>query len=263
MRVIIEKDAETACISASRIISDQIRSKPYSVLGLATGGTPTRCYQELIRQARNGEIDFSRIRSFNLDEYIGLPEEHPESYHAFMKAQLFDHVNIPEDQWHVPKGMATNLVVECERYEEAVSAAGGIDLQLLGLGRDGHIGFNEPGSSLASRTRVKHLTTQTIADNARFFGSAAQVPRLAITMGVGTILDARHCVMLATGTGKAEAVAAMIEGPITASVPASALQLHRKVTVLLDQEAAILLKHRDYYQMAESAQRIIESSTGV
>lgn len=263
MRVIIETDAETACISAARIICDQIHKKPNSVLGLATGGTPTRCYQELIRRFQNGEIDFSQTRSFNLDEYIGLPEEHPESYHAFMKAQLFDHVNIPAGNWHVPKGLTDDLTRECERYEAAITAEGGIDIQLLGLGRDGHIGFNEPGSSLASRTRVKHLTMQTIADNARFFGSEELVPRLAITMGVGTILDAGHCLMLATGAGKAEAVAAMIEGPVSASVPATALQFHRNVTVLLDQDAAKLLKHGDYYRMSENAQRIIDNSMGV
>lgn len=255
MRVIIEADAETAANMAARWIARAIRQRPDAVLGLATGGTPIRCYEHLIRWHREGRLDFSAVRTFNLDEYVGLPPSHAESYHRFMCEQLFDHINLATGNWRIPDGMADDLVAACDAYEQAIASAGGIDLQLLGIGRDGHIAFNEPSSSLASRTRVKHLTNETIRDNARFFGDEGLVPRLAVTMGVGTILEARCCLLLATGASKAEAIAATVEGPLTASVTASALQLHPNAIIVIDEAAASQLKRADYYRMVESAER--------
>lgn len=255
VRVIIEEDAQRVAERAAAMIAELVRSRPRTVLGLATGGTPTGCYRELVRLHREGELDFSSVTTFNLDEYVGLSAQHPQSYHRFMQQHLFAEVNVAANATHLPDGMAIDLARECDDYERAIADAGGIDLQLLGIGRAGHIGFNEPGSSLASRTRVKHLMPETIADNARFFGSADQVPRLALTMGVGTILDARHCLLIATGANKAAVIRATLEGPITAAVPATALQLHKKVTVILDPAAAAELQYQDYYRMSELAQR--------
>jgi glucosamine-6-phosphate deaminase len=255
VRVIIEADADSAALLAARWIAQTIRDKQGAVLGLATGGTPVRCYEYLIRWYREGKIDFGQVRTFNLDEYVGLPPEHPESYHHFMRQHLFAHVNLMPQNCQVPDGLANDLEAACAEYEMAIQASGGIDLQLLGIGRDGHIAFNEPGSSLASRTRVKHLTEETIRDNARFFGSEQQVPRLAVTMGVGTILEARRCLLLATGEHKAAAVAAMAEGPVTASVTASALQLHPQTILVVDEAAASRLQRVNYYRTVEQAQR--------
>lgn len=255
MRVIIERDAAAAAATAADFIARLVRQKPSAVLGLATGGTPIGCYDVLIEMHGRGELDFSRVRTFNLDEYVGLPPEHPQSYRRFMQERLFDHVNLDPANCRVPDGMADDLAEACEAYEASIRGAGGIDLQLLGIGRDGHIAFNEPGSSLSSRTRVKHLTIETIRDNARFFDDPESVPRMAVTMGVGTILDARRCLLLATGKGKAAVIRAAVEGPITASVTASALQWHRDVVTVLDEAAAAELQHREYYQMVEAAER--------
>jgi glucosamine-6-phosphate deaminase len=255
VRVIIEADADQAAETAAEIIAATVRAKPNVVLGLATGGTPVRCYQRLIAKYQTGQLDFANVRSFNLDEYIGLPLNHPECYHQFMKRQLFEHVNIKPENYQLPDPTVADLAGECQQYEQAIREAGGIDLQLLGIGRDGHIGFNEPGSSLASRTRIKHLTRETIEDNARFFDDPSQVPRLAITMGVGTILDSHRCLLLATGESKAQAILETVEGPISASCPATALQLHPQVVVVLDVSAASLLKRKSYYEMSERAQR--------
>lgn len=255
MRVIIEADAERAAETAAEIIAATVREKLDAVLGLATGGTPVRCYQRLIGKYQAGSLDFSRVRTFNLDEYVGLPLEHPESYHQFMQKHLFSHVNLVAENCQLPNPTLQPLEEECQRYEAAIMSAGGIDLQLLGIGRDGHIGFNEPGSSLASRTRVKHLTQETIEDNARFFDDPSLVPRLAITMGVGTILDARRCLLLATGASKASAIQQTVEGPITASCPATALQLHRRAVLVVDSEAASLLQRKSYYEMSERVER--------
>lgn len=197
---------------------------------------------------REEELSFAQVTTFNLDEYIGLPSDHPQSYRATMQEMLFDHVDIPLERTHVPNGMAENIEEECVSYEATIAAAGGIDLQVLGIGSDGHIGFNEQGSSLASRTRIKTLTPQTLKDNARFFGSADEVPHHVITMGIGTILEAKRIVMLAFGSGKADAIAGMVEGPITASNPASALQMHEKTHVFLDEGAAEKLERNDYYR---------------
>ena len=204
-------------------------------------------YARLIAAYRSGEVSFSRSRSFNLDEYVGLSPDHPRSYWHYMREQLFEHVDFPDGATHLPHGDADDPRAEAEAYEHAIAQAGGVGLQLLGLGANGHIGFNEPTSSLASRTRIKTLTRSTRDANARYFETPEQVPRKAITMGIGTILDADEVVLLAYGAGKAKAAAAMIEGPLSAFCPASALQMHRKATIVLDRAAAADLKLRDYY----------------
>lgn len=259
MRVIVEKNAEDAEIRAADRIATLVTRKPNCVLGLATGGTPVGAYRELIRRHRDDGLDFSKVTSFNLDEYVGLSPTHPQSYRFFMQENLFGGINIRREQTHVPDGRALDFEAYCDRYEQMIREVGGIDLQLLGIGRDGHIAFNEPGSSLGSRTRLKSLTKETIRDNARFFGGEDKVPRLAITMGVGTILNARQCLLLATGQSKADAIHQAIEGPVSAQITASALQLHQDVIVILDEEAAGSLKRRAYYEEVEESQRLLES----
>lgn len=244
MEIIIQPDAESAADMAARLFAHLIESKPNAVLGLATGSTPLPLYRNLV--ARN--LDWSGITSFNLDEYIGVGPEHPQSYHAFMHGNLFRHVNIQAGNIHIPDGMTSDPDGHCRAYEEKIRAAGGIDLQLLGIGTDGHIGFNEPASSLASRTRIKTLTERTRRDNARFFGPGEQVPFHVITMGIGTILDSRSVVLLATGENKADAIAGAVEGPVSAMNPASALQLHRSAILCLDELSASKLQRRDYYR---------------
>ncbi|MDD5262799.1 MAG: glucosamine-6-phosphate deaminase [Methylacidiphilales bacterium] len=248
MEVIIQPDAQSGAQLGARIIEQLIRTKPDAVLGLATGGTPVPLYCELIRIYRAEGLDFSGVTTFNLDEYIGLPPEHPASYHQFMHMYLFDHVNLKKTRIHLPDGMTKDIPAFCREYETAISKAGGIDLQLLGIGHDGHIGFNEPSSSLGSRTRIKTLTEKTVAANRRFFASTKEVPQHVITMGVGTIMEARTCLLLAFGEGKAEAVAAAVEGPVTAMCPASALQFHPQTILIADEPAAGLLKRADYYR---------------
>jgi glucosamine-6-phosphate deaminase len=193
-------------------------------------------------------LDWSQVTTFNLDEYIGLPRDHAQSYHSFMWENLFKHVNISEENVHIPDGNAQDVPRFCREYEEQISAAGGIDLQVLGIGTDGHIGFNEPTSSLASRTRIKTLTQQTCKDNARFFGSEESVPHHVITMGIGTIMEARQNLLLAFGQNKSRAIAEAVEGPITSINPASILQMHPEVKVILDEPAAADLKRADYYR---------------
>lgn len=258
MRVIVESDPGAVARVAARFIAELVRRRPTCVLGLATGGTPLGTYQELIRIHRDEGLDFSRVVTFNLDEYVGLGPSHPQSYRAFMNENLFQQINVDLRNTHVPDGRALDFEAHCEQYERQIAERGGIDLQLLGIGRDGHMAFNEPGSSLGSRTRLKTLTAETIRDNARFFGGEERVPRLAITMGVGTILESRRCLLLACGGAKAQAVRDTIEGPVTAQVTASALQLHRDVTVVVDEEAAGLLARRDYYREMEAKQRQLE-----
>jgi len=253
MRVIVEKDADSVARRGARFVTEIIRRRPTCVLGLATGGTVVSLYNELIRLHREEGLDFSRVASFNLDEYVGLDPTHPQSYRHFMQEHFFDHVNIDVRNTHVPDGRALDFDAHCEQYERLIRDEGGIDLQLLGIGSDGHIAFNEPGSSLGSRTRLKTLTPETIRDNARFFGSEADVPRCAITMGVGTILESRRCLLLACGAAKAQAIAATIEGPVTAQITASALQLHRDVVCVIDEEAASALVRREYYRQVEEA----------
>ncbi|CAH9051522.1 Glucosamine-6-phosphate deaminase [Pseudoalteromonas holothuriae] len=252
MQIVILNDAAEVAAYGAEIFSTQLKRKAESVLGLATGSTPVALYQELIRLNRDGELSFASAKTFNLDEYLGLEGEHPQSYRYFMNEQLFNHIDIDMDNTHVPPGDAKNPVTACQDYEARMVAAGGVDIQLLGIGRNGHIGFNEPSSGLTSRTRVKTLTKETIEDNARFFEEGEYQPHLSITMGIGTILDAKKVVLLATGENKADAIQAMVEGPITASCPASALQLHKDAVVVIDLKAANKLKDIEFYQHIEA-----------
>jgi glucosamine-6-phosphate deaminase len=247
MELIIQKDAAQASKLVAAFIEYELRRKAALVLGLATGSSPVMLYQELIRRHREKGLDFSKVTTFNLDEYLGLPPGHPASYRRFMKEQLFDHINIPPEHTHLPDGLAADIDMHCRLYEAHIKAAGGIDIQVLGIGADGHIGFNEPSSSLASRTRTKTLTSLTRCDNARFFKDPGEVPVECITMGIGTILESRICLLMAFGEHKAAAIAGAFEGPVTTMNPASALQLHRDVRIFLDEGAASRLRMRDYY----------------
>ena len=248
MEVIIRPDAETGCLLGAKIIARLVREKPNAVLGLATGRTPLQLYQELIRMHRSEGLDFRHVTTFNLDEYVGLPATHDQSYRYFMRENFFRHINIDPARTHVPAGTAPDLHAECRAYEDRITAAGGIDLQLLGLGRNGHIGFNEPSGSLRSRTWIKILSEQTLRDNSAVFGDFSKMPRHAITMGIGTILDARRVLLLAFGPAKVRAVTDMVEGPLAAVCPASALQLHPRATVVLDDNSAAGLKYADHYR---------------
>ena len=238
MLVIVQDSYESMCREAARFVADRLRKKPNLVLGLATGSTPLGMYKELIRMHKEEGLDFSKVTTFNLDEYVGLPPSHNQSYHYFMHENLFKHINIDPRFIHVPLGMAKDIDLFCEWYEKRIVECGGIDVQVLGIGANGHIAFNEPGSSLGSRTRIKTLTGTTRVDNARFFSSKEEVPRYAITMGVGTIMDARELVLLANKPAKADAVKAAVEGPMTAMCPASIIQLHQKAFVFVDKDAA-------------------------
>lgn len=258
MRVVILENPAEVSQRAAEIIASAIQQKPACVLGLATGGTPLETYRALIQRHREGHLSFGKVTTFNLDEYVGLAPDHPQSYRYFMQSNLFEHIDIRPEQCHVPNGLADDYSLYGQQYEAAIRDAGGIDLQLLGIGTDGHIAFNEPGSSLASRTRLKALTEQTRRDNARFFQNLEEVPQLAVTMGVGTILEARSILLLATGDNKAAAVRAFIEGPVTSQITASALQLHPRTTVLLDQSAAGWLERYAYYVEVEAVQRAYE-----
>ena len=248
MEIIIKKTAEEMARAAARIVAKVVNSKPNAVLGMATGSTPLGLYKELVRMHREEGLDFSQVTTFNLDEYVGLPQKHPQSYHYFMHENFFQHVNIPKQNIYIPSGTTDNYAAFCQWYEQRICDCGGIDLQILGIGGDGHIAFNEPSSSLGSRTRIKTLAKQTIDDNARFFAAPDQVPIYAITMGVGTILEARRILFLANGEKKAAAVAAAIEGPVTSMITASALQLHRDVVAIIDSAAAGQLKMVPYYE---------------
>jgi glucosamine-6-phosphate deaminase len=249
MLVVLKRDYDEVAQEAARIVAGAIRNNPSLVLGLATGKTSLGFYRELVRVHHEEQLSFSRVTTFNLDEYLGLAPSHPQSFHCFMNSHFFSHVNVPAENIHIPDGtISGNYDAYCASYEEAIRAAGGIDLQILGIGRNGHIGFNEPTSSLASRTRLKALSHETVEDNRNFFGSEKDVPKCAITMGIGTILEARRILLFASGKSKAIAVAKAIEGPITASVSASALQLHPDVTFIIDEEAASALTQRDYYR---------------
>ena len=250
MEVIIQPTPADAVRIAANLIAKAIRRKPNLVLGLATGGTPVQLYAELARMHREDGLDLSRVHTFNLDEYLGLPPNHPASYRRFMKENFFDHTNIDPRRTFVPDGMTPDISRHCGEYEELIKSIGGIDIQILGIGSDGHIGFNEPTSSLVSRTRDKVLTEQTRRDNARFFATPEEVPHACLTMGIGTILETRQCLLLAFGKGKADAVAGAVEGPVTSMLPASALQMHPDAKIFVDEPAAAKLKLRDYYDYA-------------
>jgi glucosamine-6-phosphate deaminase len=232
---------------AADAIEELLRRKPDAVLGLATGSSPLPVYDELAERHSRG-LDFSRATAFTLDEYVGLPAGHPESYREVIRREFTDRVNIAPEQVHGPDGSAGDIPAACHAYEDAIAAAGGVDLQLLGVGTDGHIAFNEPGSSFASRTRIKSLIEQTRRDNARFFKSLAEVPHHVLTQGLGTIMEARHVILIATGAQKAQAVREFVEGPVSAICPASILQFHPHATVLLDEAAASALKLADFYR---------------
>lgn len=238
--------AEVGAVAATAI-ETLVRDRPAAVLGLATGSSPLPTYRELVARHRAGTApSYDAVRCFTLDEYVGLPPGHPESYRETIHRELTDDLGIARERVATPD--PSDVPSAGRRYEQAILDAGGIDLQVLGIGSDGHLAFNEPGSSLASLTRIKTLTAQTREDNARFFGSADDVPRHVLTQGLGTILRARHLLLVATGAGKAEAIAAAVEGPVSASCPASVLQLHPHATVLLDPDAAARLDRLDYYR---------------
>lgn len=232
------QDPQEASRRVAEIFADAIRANPKIVLGLATGGTPVGVYAELVRMYRDGALDFSQLTTFNLDEYVGLSPDHPQSYRHFMQQQLFDHVNVDPDKTHVPDGLASDIGQHALDYESQIRDAGGVDLQLLGIGDNGHIAFNEPGSAADSRTRQVDLTEETIRANSRFFDSIEEVPRHAITMGIGTILEAKRIVLMATGRKKSEAVNRAIQGPVDPMLPASQLQRAADVTFVLDAAAA-------------------------
>ncbi|MGD2217605.1 MAG: glucosamine-6-phosphate deaminase [Gemmatimonadales bacterium] len=253
MEVIIQKDYEQMSKVAAEIVVEVLNAKPNAVLGMATGSTPLGLYQELVRLHKEEQLDFSHVTTFNLDEYVGLAPNHPQSYHYFMHEHFFKHVNVPPQNINIPSGSTSNYPAFCEWYEQLIADCGGIDLQILGIGSDGHMAFNEPTSSLSSRTRLKTLSKQTIDDNARFFENRKDVPIYAITMGVGTILDARKLILVASGKAKAGAIAQAVEGPVTSMVTASALQLHRDAKVIIDEEAASELEMRDYYEFIYAA----------
>lgn len=249
MLLVLKPNAEEVGREAARMVANAVRRKPNLRLGLPTGKTMLGMYKELVRLHQNEGLDFSRVVTFNLDEYLGLAPSHPQSFTYFMHENFFSHVNVTPENIHIPNGsLKGNYQEYCSAYEESIHRDGGIDLQILGIGRNGHIGFNEPTSSLGSRTRLKVLSKDTIEDNRKFFAPGEEIPQCAITMGIGTILEAKRILLLATGSSKAAPIAAAIEGPLTASVTASALQLHPEVTFVVDQQAGAQLKQQEYYR---------------
>lgn len=249
MEVVILKDSAAIGVVAADAIEALLAAKPDAVLGLATGSSPLPIYDELAARCAAGRVSFARARGFTLDEYVGLPPEHPERYRNVIDAVFANRVDFAPGAVAAPDGLATDIPAACAAYEQAIADAGGIDLQILGIGTDGHIGFNEPGSSLASRTRIKTLTRQTRVDNARFFGGDIDaVPTHCLTQGLGTIMAARHVVLAATGRAKAEAVHQLVEGAVSAMWPATVLQHHPHTTVLIDDAAARRLQLADYYR---------------
>ena len=241
MNVCVYPNGDLASVAAAVLIAGQVIDKPKSVLGLATGSTPLPIYRELISMWHRGVIDFKNVVTYNLDEYVGLGPDHPCSYRRFMQENLFDHINVPQGNIHIPNGLAQDVDAECAAYDAAISAAGRLDLQLLGLGANGHIGFIEPAAVFTTHSYCVKLSEQTLKDNRRFFEDGAPMPTHALTMGIASIMQAKRIVLVATGKNKAAAVRAMIEGPVDPMVPASILQMHRHATILLDADAASLL----------------------
>ncbi|NKY40463.1 glucosamine-6-phosphate deaminase [Cellulomonas septica] len=253
MEVVIAPAAQLAVIAADAV-ERLLRARPTAVLGLATGSSPLAVYDELARRHADEGLSFAHARAFMLDEYVGLPADHPERYRNVIEKEIASRVDFAEGAVQGPDGLAEDVPAACAAYEQAIADAGGVDLQILGIGTDGHVAFNEPGSSLASRTRIKTLTRQTREDNARFFGGDVdQVPTHCLTQGLATIMAARHLVLLATGRGKAEAVHQLAEGPVSAMWPATVLQHHPHVTVLVDDAAASRLQLADYYRETYAA----------
>lgn len=256
MEVVIVESPDEVARTAAGLISEVIQKRraqgAAAAIGVATGSSPLGTYRELAALAESGELDVTGVSAFALDEYVGIPEEHPESYHSVIRRSVTEPLGLDPRLVHVPDGLAADLDAACERYEEQIREAGGIDIQLLGIGANGHVGFNEPTSSLSSRTRLKTLAPRTRADNARFFDSPEQVPVHCVTQGIGTILDARRLLLVAQGEGKAEAVSQMVEGPLSSMCPASALQLHPDATVVIDRPAASKLRLTDFYEYVQS-----------
>jgi glucosamine-6-phosphate deaminase len=248
MEVVIVADAEAAGAIAAGIVERLLADAPAPVIGVATGSSPIITYRRLVEAFDSGRISFASAHAVLLDEYVGLAADHPQRYRRFVHEHLVDRVDLPDDHVHAPDVEADDLEEAGRRYEALLQELGGVDVQLLGIGSDGHVGFNEPGSSLRSRTRIKTLTTATRSDNARFFASLDEVPRHVMTQGLATIGDARHLVLIACGASKAAPVAAAVEGPLTSSCPASILQWHPHVTVVIDEAAASGLNHADYYR---------------
>ncbi len=246
MKIIIQENYEQMSKATAQEVADILNAKPNAVLGMATGSTPLGVYQELVRMHRNDGLDFSRVTTFNLDEYVGLTPDHEQSYHYFMHENFFKHVNVSAQNIYIPSGTTSNYRAFCAWYEKRIEECGGVDVQILGIGSDGHIAFNEPTSSLSSRTRLKTLARPTIEDNARFFDKPEDVPIYAITMGVGTILDARKILLLAWGSSKAEILAGAVEGPVSEALPASFLQEHKSANVIVDEGAAAELTRRKH-----------------
>ena len=242
MKVVITKDYTEMCKLASRIFAAEITLKPDCVLGLATGSTPVGMYKELVEMYNEHRVDFSQVKTVNLDEYAGLSGDNDQSYRYFMNHNLFDHININKENTNVPNGTAADLEAECERYEQVVASMGGVYVQLLGICNNGHIAFNEPCEEFPEKTHVVNLTQNTIEANARFFASMDDVPKKALTMGIGTIMKAKKIVLLANGAKKAQTIYDTVYGPITPKVPASILRLHPDVTIFVDEEAGALLK---------------------
>ncbi len=245
MQIHVFKTAEQVGQATATLIAAQILRKPDSILGLATGSTPIPTYQALIRMHQNGVLDFSQAASFNLDEYVGIDPSHPCSYHAFMQTELFDHINMNPERIHIPDGNAADIEGSARAYDEAIRAAGGIDVQLLGIGRNGHIGFNEPGDHFVYGCHQVALSGSTIQANTRFFDTQDEVPRYAVSLGIGSIMQARQVLLIATGEEKAEAVRRALEGDVSPVWQASILRTHKNVIFLLDEAAANLLRNRD------------------
>jgi glucosamine-6-phosphate deaminase len=248
MEIILKKTQEEASRLGARIIAQVVKNRPHPIIGFATGGSPLLLYRELIRMHHQDGLSLKTVTGFNLDEYAGIPANHPASFSTYMDENLFRHVDVLPENIHIPDGNAPDVSASCAAYEQKIQATGGIALQILGIGEDGHLAFNEPSSSLASRTRIKTLTRVTRRANAEPFGGEEKVPRHVITMGLGSIMDAEMCLLLAFGARKAEAVKNMVEGPVSAMCPASILQCHERVVILLDEPAAALLSRREYYQ---------------
>ena len=262
MQVFVCKDPEEGARIVTEKILSALEDRPELVLGLATGSTPIGVYQQLIEAHKDDGVDFSAVRTFNLDEYCGLSGDHPQSYRAFMREHLFNGLNIPAENIHFPPNEGPELGEKCRRHEEEILQAGGIDIQLLGIGSHGHIGFNEPTSSLASRTRIKTLTEKTLRDNSRFYEDPSEQPQVASTLGIGTILDAKCILLQAYGEKKAEAVKASVEGPISSFWPGSALQMHANVTFILDEASAAQLEMIDYFRKSRTeGLRLQENNT--
>jgi glucosamine-6-phosphate deaminase len=241
MKVIVTKNYDELSKVAAKEMAEIVKNNPSAILGLATGGSPIGMYKELIRMNKDGAIDFSKVTTVNLDEYVGLSGEHPQSYRYFMNDNLFNHINIDKKNTYVPNGLAKDIEEECKSYDSKIAQLGGTDVQLLGIGNNGHIAFNEPDEALVSGTHLTNLTEDTIKANARFFDSIDEVPKTALTMGLGGIMKSKKIIVIASGESKAEAVKLMVNGKISTSMPASMLQMHRDVVVIVDEEAAKLL----------------------